>query len=131
MVDEELKSIVRSYAIDIEAAASGTLYKVNGEPTVIDDMDDWKQKEWDRQKAELLAKEPFDSLDPEDKEIYESEDKYVTDNIGDVDDIDDPEQMSVMDYIDDNSLGDIRFEVDRNMECCGGKVLLAFGGPNV
>ena len=33
--------------------------------------------------------------------------------------------------VNDNSLGDIRFEVDRNMECCGGKVLLAFGGPNV
>ena len=131
MADEELKSIVRSYAIDIEAAADGTLYKVNGEPTVIDDMDDWKQKEWDRQKAEFLAKEPFDSLDSEDKEIYEDEDRYVTDNIGNVDDIDEPEQMSVMDYINDKSLGDIRFEVNKNMECCGGKVLLAFGGPNI
>lgn len=131
MVDEELKEMVRSYALDIEAAADGTLYKVNGEPTVIDDIDDWKQKEWDRQKAEFLAKEPFDSLDPGDKELYENEDEYVTDNIGDVDDIDDPEQMSVMDYINDNLLGDIRFEVDRNMECCGGKVLLAFGGPNI
>lgn len=131
MMDKELKEMVRSYALDIEAAADGTLYKVNGEPTVIDDIDDWKQKEWDRQKAEFLAKEPFDSLDPEDKELYEDEDGYVTDNIGDVDDIDVPEQMSVTDYVNDNSLGDIRFEVDKNMECCGGKVLLAFGGPNV
>ena len=131
MVDEELKEMVHSYALDIEAAADGTLYKVNGEPTVIDDIDDWKQKEWDRQKAEFLAKEPFDSLDPEDKETYESEDEYATDTIGDVDDIDDPEQMSVTDYISDNSLGDIRFEVDRNLECCGGKVLLAYGGPDI
>ena len=131
MADKELKSIVRSYALDIEAAAGGTLYKVNGEPTVTDDIDDWKRKEWDRQKAEFLAKEPFDSLDPEDKEIYEDEDRYVTDNIGDVDDIDDPEQMSVMEYINDKSLGDIRFEVNKNMECCGGKMLLAFGGPNI
>ena len=99
MVDEELKRIVRSYALDIEAAADGTLYKVNGEPTVIDDIDDWKQKEWDRQKAEFLAKEPFDSLDPEDKELYEDEDGYVTDNIGDADDIDVPEQMSMMDFV--------------------------------
>ena len=76
MVDEELKRIVKSYALDIEAAADGTLYKVNGEPTVIDDIDDWKQKEWDRQKAEFLAKEPFDSLDPDDKETYGSEDEF-------------------------------------------------------
>ena len=129
MVDEELKEMVRSYALDIEAAADGTLYKVNGEPTVIDDIDGWKQNEWGRKKTEFLKEHPF--TDPEDKETYESEDEYVTDNIGDVDDIDVPEQMSVMDYINDNSLGDIRFEVDRDMECCGGKVLLAFGGPNV
>lgn len=129
MADEELKSIVRSYALDIEAAADGTLYKVNGEPTVIDDLGDWKQNEWERKKTEFLREHPF--TDPKDKEIYESEDRYVTDNIGEADDIDDPEQMSVTYYINDNSLGDVRFEVDGKMECCGGKVLLAFGGPNV
>ena len=129
MADSELKEIVRSYAHDIEAAADGTLYKVNGEPTVIDDIDDWKQEEWKRRKTEFLKEHPF--TDPDDKEAYESENAYVTDNIGDVDDIDVPEQMSVMDYVNDNSLSDVRFEVDGNMECCGGKVLLAFGGPNV
>ena len=95
MVDEELKEMVRSYALDIEAAADGTLYKVNGEPTVIDDIDDWKQSEWERKKTEFLREHPF--TDPDDKKTYESEDEYVTDNIGDVDDIDVPEQMSVMD----------------------------------
>ena len=129
MVDEELKEMVRSYALDIEAAADGTLYKVNGEPTVIDDIDDWKQNEWERKKTEFLREHPF--TDPDDKKAYGSEDEYVIDSIGDDYDIDDPEQMSVTDYINDNSLGDIRFEVDRNMECCGGKVLLAYGGPNV
>ena len=129
MADGELKEMVRSYALDIEAAAGGTLYKVNGEPTVIDDLGDWKQNEWERKKTEFLREHPF--TDPDDKETYESEDEYVTDYIGEADDIDDPEQMSVMDYINDNSLGDIRFEVDRNMECCGGKVFLAFGGPNI
>lgn len=129
MADNELKGIVRSYAHDIEAAADGTLYKVNGEPTIIDDVDEWKQSEWERIKDEFLKEHPF--TDPEDKETYESEDEYVTDNIGEVDDIDEPEQMSITDYIDDNSLGDIRFEVDRKMELYGGKVLLAFGGPNV
>ena len=129
MVDEELKEMVRSCAHDIEAVADGTLYKVNGEPTVIDDLDDWKQEEWERKKTEFLREHPF--TDPEDKETYESEEEYAADNIGDVDDIDVPEQMSVMDYINDNSLGDVRFEVDGKMECCGGKVLLAFGGPNV
>ena len=96
-MDKDLREMVRSYAHDIEAAADGTLYKVNGEPTVIDDMDEWKQNEWDRQKAEFLKEHPF--TDPDDKETYESEDEYVTDNIEDVDDIDDPEQMSVMDFM--------------------------------
>lgn len=129
MADNELKEIVRSYALDIEAAADGTLYKVNGEPTIIDDMDDWKQNEWERLKDEFLKEHPF--TDPEDKEAYESENEYVTDNIGGVDDIDEPEQMSITDYINDNSLGDTRFEVDGKMELYGGKILLAFGGPNV
>ena len=129
MADNELKEIVHSYANDIEAAADGTLYKVNGEPTIIDDMDEWKQSEWENLKAEFLKKHPF--TDPEDKETYESEDEYVIDNIGEVDDIDEPEQMSITDYINDNSLGDIRFEVDGKMELYGGKVLLAYGGPNV
>ena len=129
MADNELKEIVRSYAHDIEAAADGTLYKVNGEPTIIDDMDEWKQSEWENLKAEFLKKHPF--MDPNDKEVYESEDEYVIDEIGEVDDIDEPEQMSITEYINDNSLGDIRFEVDSKMELYGGKVLLAFGGPTV
>ena len=129
MADNELKEIVRSYAHDIEAAADGTLYKVNGEPTIIDDMDEWKQSEWENLKAEFLKKHPF--ADHNDKEVYESEDEYVIDEIGEVDDIDEPEQMSITDYINDNSLGDIRFEVDGKMELYGGKVLLAFGGPTV
>lgn len=129
MADNELKEIVHSYAHDIEAAADGTLYKVNGEPMIIDDMDEWKQSEWEDLKAEFLKKHPF--TEPNDKEVYESEDEYVIDNIGEVDDIDEPEQMSITDYINDNSLGDIRFEVDGKMELYGGKVLLAFGGPNI
>ena len=129
MVDNVLKEIVRSYAHDIEAAADGTLYKVNGEPTIIDNMDEWKQSEWENLKAEFLKEHPF--TDPNDKEVYESEDEYVTDNIGEVDDIDEPERMSITDYINDNSLGDIRFEVDGRMELYGGKILLAYGGPNV
>ena len=129
MADSELKEIVRSYAHDIEAAADGTLYKVNGEPTIIDDMDEWKQNEWERKKTEFLKEHPF--TDPGDKETYESEDEYVIDEIGEIDDIDEPEQMSITDYINDNSLGDIRFEVDGKMELYGGKVLLASGGPSV
>ena len=129
MADSELKEIVRSYAVDIEAAADGTLYNVNGNPTVVEDLDGWKQDEWERKKTEFLKEHPF--TDPDDKKTYESEDEYVTDNIGEADDIDVPEQMSVTDYVNDNSLGDVRFEVDGKMECCGGKVLLAFGGPNV
>ena len=129
MADERLKETVRSYALDVEAAAGGTLYKVNGELTVIDDMDKWKRSEWENLRTGFLKKHPFG--DPEDRETYESEDEYVTDNIGEADDIDEPEQMSMADYISDNSLGDIRFEVDGKMELYGGKVLLAAGGPTV
>ena len=134
MADKKLKGIVRSYAIDIEAAADGTLYKVNGEPTVIDDIDDWKQNEWERKKEEFLKEYEENHGTREldfDKDLYDTEEEFLENEIGTVDDIDEPEQMSVTDYIDDNSLGDIRFEIDKNMECCGGKVLLAFGGPNV
>ena len=53
MADEELRRVVREYAIDIEAAANRTLYEVDGEPTIIDDMDEWKQNEWERKKEEF------------------------------------------------------------------------------
>lgn len=130
-MDEELKNMVRSYASDIEAAADGTLYLVDGEPTVIDDgIDDWKEKKWNRLKAEFLAEHPFGEY-PDDLESYKDEEEYVTDNIGDVDDIDEPEQVSVLDYINRHSLGDVRFEVDGKMELYGGKVLLAYGGPTI
>ena len=79
MADNELKEIVRSYAYDIEAAADGTLYKVNGEPTIIDDMDEWKQSEWENLKAEFLKEHPF--TDPNDKETYESEDEFVMSSV--------------------------------------------------
>lgn len=134
MADENLKSIVRSYALDIEAAADGTLYKVNGEPTVIEDIDDWKQKEWERKKEEFLEEYEKNHGTREldfDPDLYGTEEEFLEDEIGTVDDVDEPEQMSVMDYVNDDSLGDVRFEVDGKMECYGGKVLLAFGGPNV
>ena len=121
--------MVRSYALDIEAAADGTLYDVDGEPTIIDDIKGWKEKEWNRQKAEFLAKHPFGE-NPDNLEDYENEEEYVTYNIGDVDDID-PEQMSVTDYNNYHSLGDVRFEVNGKMELYGGKVLLACGGPTI
>lgn len=134
MADEELRRVVRGYALDIEAAADGTLYEVDGEPTVIDDMDEWKQNEWEQKKEEFLKEYESNHGTREldfDKDLFDTEEEFLENEIGTVDDIDEPEQMSMTDYIYDNSLGDIRFEVNKNMECLGGRMLLAYGGPNV
>lgn len=44
---------------------------------------------------------------------------------------DDPEQVTVADYIEERSLGDVRFEVDSSKKLYGGKVLFCYGGPNI
>lgn len=41
-----------------------------------------------------------------------------------------PEQLSIYDVLSD-SLGDIHFECDSRKELLGGKVLMAWGGPNI
>lgn len=134
MADEKLKGVVRSYALDVEAAADGTLYDVNGNPVIIENLEDWKRKEWEHRKEKFLKEYEENHGTREldfDRELFDTEEKFLEDEIGSVDDIDEPERMSVTDYVDCNSLGDLRFEVDSRMEFCGGRALLAFGGPNV
>ena len=126
--DDRLREMAKSYDDDLEAVVAGKMYRVDGDNVVIEDIDEWKQKEWEKQKAEFLSEHPF--TDPDDLESYENEEEYVVDNIGRADDVNEPdEQVSLDEYLNDQGLGDVRFEVNSDLELQGGKILLACGGP--
>ena len=55
----------------------------------------------------------------------------MEDDIGDVDDIDDPDEVSLHEYLEKEGLGDARFEVDSSKHLLGAKELFAYGGPNI
>lgn len=127
-VDDDLHECVRSIVDELEAAASGLLYKVDGNYVAIDDLDAWKEVRY-REKADTFRREhPEDSLDTK---AYGSYEEWMEDGIGTVDDIDEPDEVSLSEYIDRQSLGDVRFEVDASKRLLGGKVLFCYGGPNV
>lgn len=127
--DEALHAQVKTIVDELEAAVSGSLYKIDGNYVVIDDLDGWKQERYD-EKAEKFRKEhPEESYDSEEYDSYE---EYMEDEIGTVEDIEEPEEVSLSEYIDDQSLGDVRVEVSLpSLEFNGGKVLFCFGGPNI
>ena len=126
--NEELKSLVRSIANDIEATADGRLYKLpNGDTKVIDDMDEWKKAEYRKKADEFI--ETHDGT--WDADLYDSFDEYMEDEIGTEEDVEEPDEMSLYEYISDQGLGDDRFEVDSNKELDGGKTLFCCGGPTV
>ena len=129
-IDESLHAQVKSIVDELEAAASGSLYEIDGNYVVIDDMDEWKAAEYEKLKQGFEADHPRSSFKLEDN-VYSSYDEWMEDEIGTADDIDDPDEVSIGEYIDEQSLGDVRFEVDSSKELCGGKVLFAFGGPNI
>ena len=124
----ELKSIVLSTAQELEAAVAGNLYDDNGECRIIHDMDGWKAERYEEKKEVFCQNNSEDKLDTE---AYDTYDEWMEDEIGTVDDVDEPEEMSLYDYIDKQSLGDIRFEVDSRLDLEGGKILFAYGGPTV
>ena len=127
-IDEDLHETVKSIVDELEAAASGSLYEVDGNYTVIDDLDEWRQERYD-EKAEGFRKgHPEDSLDTKEYGSYE---EWMEDEIGTVDDIDEPDQVSLSEYVNDQSLGDVRFEVDMSKRLLGGRILFCYGGPNV
>ena len=41
--DDDLHAMVGSIVDELEAAVSGSLYEVDGEYVVIDDLDEWKE----------------------------------------------------------------------------------------
>jgi len=129
--NEELKSLVRSIAEDIEAAVDGRLYKLpNGDTKVIYDMDEWKEDEYEKTARKFKDEHPEDKFDAEETG-YDTYDEWMEDEIGTAEDVEEPEEMSLYDYISKQGLGDDRFEVDSNKELDGGKTLFCCGGPTV
>ena len=123
-----LHGIVKSIVDELEAAASGLLYRVDGNYEVIDDLDAWKVERYGKMAEEFRKEHPEDSLDTE---AYGSYEEWMEDGIGAVDDIDEPDRVSLSEYIDGQSLGDVRFEVDASKRLLGGRILFCYGGPNV
>ena len=133
----ELHSMVKGIVDELEAAASGSLYDVDGSYVVIDDMDGWKEAEYAK-KVEAFRKEhPESGFRKEDVEAgcmadcYDSYQEWMEDEIGTVDDIDEPDEVSLHGYIEKQGLGDTRFEVDSSKQLLGGKTLFTYGGPNI
>ena len=127
-VDDDLHECVRSIVDELEAAASGSLYEIRGEHVVIGDLDAWKEERY-REKVDAFVRE--NGGEAYDTRAYGSYEEYMESEIGTADDIDDPDRISLGEYIDRQSLGDVRFEVDSRKTLYGGKVLFCYGGPNV
>ena len=121
---------------ELEAAVSGNLYDVDGNEAVIEDMDAWKQGQYDMKVAKFRNEHPESEFEKNydewhDNYGYDCYRDYLEDEIGTVDDIEEPDELSLSDYIERRSLGDIRFEVDTRKDLSGGRVLFAFGGPSI
>lgn len=123
---DELVGTCNTIVHEVEAAVDGCLYKVDGEIEIIVDLDEWKQALYDKKVDAFKATYP-----DYDRDLYDSYDEYVEDECGTVDDIDDPEEVTLADYLADRDLGDVRFEVDSSKDLLGGKLLVAYGGPNI
>lgn len=129
-VDKELHGTVRSIVNDLEAAACGSLYDVDGDFVVIDDLEEWKKEQYEKKAEEFRKGHPIDSFDYEECG-FDTYQEWMEDEIGTSDDIDEPDEVSLGEYIDKQSLGDVRFEVDAEKTLYGGKVLFCYGGPNI
>lgn len=127
--NEELTRMVESYRDEIEAAVDGDLYDVDGNYEIITDIDDWKESKYEEKKDAFMREHP--ESEGFDDECYDSYEEYMVDEIGDADDIDEPDGVSLADYIERVSLGDMRFEVGSDKSLYGAKFLAAYGGPNI
>ena len=128
----ELHSMVLNIVNELEAAASGSLYDVDGNFEVIDDIDEWKEAEYAKLKEAYEHDHPRAEFKRvEDDGMYETYEEQMQDEIGTADDIDDPDEVSLSEYLEKQSLGDVRFEVDSSKQLLGGRVLFTYGGPNI
>ena len=129
----ELKGIVLGIVNDLEAAADGRLYNDGSNYVIIDDMDEWKARQYAENVKAFKAENPEDQFgaDRLAEMGYNTYEEWMEDEIGTAEDIDDPDEVSIWEYVDDQSLGDMRFEIDSEKSLCGAKVLFCYGGPNV
>lgn len=123
----ELHSMVKNIVDELEAAVAGTLYWDGNGYLVIDDMDEWKEEEY-KKKADKFIEIHDGTWDAD---LYDSFDEYMEDEIGTADDVDEPDEVSLSEYIEKQGLGDTRFEVDSSKQLLGGKMLFTYGGPNI
>ena len=128
--DDDLHAMVCSIVDELEAAVSGSLYEVDGDYVVIDDLDEWKEERYGKMAEEFRKEHPEDSFDPEESG-FDTYVEWMEDEIGVAEDVDEPEQASLCEYISERSLGDVRFEVTSDKTLCGDKVLFCYGGPNI
>ena len=128
--DDELHAMVSSIVDELEAAVSGSLYDVDGDCVVIDDLDAWRKEQYEKMAEGFRKAHPEDSFDPEESG-FDTYAEWMEDEIGVAEDVDEPEQASLCEYIAERSLWDVRFEVTSDKTLCGGKVLFCYGGPNI
>lgn len=128
--DDDLHAMVGSIVDELEAAVSGSLYGIDGEYVVIDDLDEWKEERYGKMAEEFRKEHPEGSFDPEESG-FDTYVEWMEDEIGVAEDVDEPENASLCEYISERSLGDVRFEVTSDKTLCGGKVLFCYGGPNI
>lgn len=134
--DDELSTMVDGIVDELEAAVSGTLYDVDDNETVIEDIDEWKQEQYDIKVAKFKNEHPESEFGKNYDEWrenygYDCYRDYLEDEIGTVDDIEEPDKLSLSDYIEKRSLDDVRFEVDTGKNLSGGRILFTYGGPNI
>ena len=129
-IDEDLHRMVKGIVDDLEAAVSGSLYDIDGECVIINDADDWKAEQYKKIVDEFKEEHPKSSFDYKEAG-FDTYEEWMEFEIGTVDDIDMPDGVSLSEYVDNRSLGDVRFEVDSSKELQGGKVLFCCGGPNI
>jgi hypothetical protein len=130
--DSILHSQVKTIVDELEAAVSGSLYKIDGNYVVIDDLDEWKQEQYDKKVEEFKGEHSGEEFARDHAEDYDSYQDWMEDELGEADDVDEPDEVSLTDYIDDQSLGDIRVEISLSDQSLnGGKVLFCCGGPTI
>lgn len=127
-VDKGLHGMVKSIVDELEAAASGSLYDIDGSYAVIGDIDEWKKEQYVKKSREFIKEHPVSDLD---RGCFDTYQEWMEDEIGTADDIDEPDGVSIGEYLDKESLGDVRFEVDSEKTLYGGKILFTYGGPNI
>lgn len=128
---DELHRMVLGIVEDLEAAVAGNLYLVDGDYKVIDDIDEWKEAEYRKKVEEFKDEHSDEEFARDHAEDYGSFQDWMEDEIGTAEDVDEPDEVSLSEYLEKQGLGDTRFEVDSSKELQGAKTLFTYGGPNI